>query len=259
MLNLVYIYKKTTDSDKELRCSLRSLDNIKGEKRVWIVGDTEEWLNNVTHIRLKPRSNSPYADVFYKLMAFINDPSTPEEFWVMQDDIYFTKKQSLKTLYSGELPTEGVGVHKRGLQRTREALNGLKKPILNYDIHVPFKVEKSKLREIAWTIQKTMQGVPMQWRSYYGNYFNIGGEQYEDKKTRTMELLKGDIISTLFYTPELEQMFPEPSQYEGNGEQANEQTKTEDWTVSVVIPAYNASKDLKRCLDSIPDLSLIHI
>lgn len=257
MLNLVYIYKKTTDSDKELRCSLRSLDNIKGEKRVWIVGDTEEWLDNVTHIRLRPRSNSPYADVFYKLMAFVNDPTTPEEFWVMQDDIYFTKKQSLKTLYGGELPTDGVGVHRRGLQRTREALNELKRPILNYDIHVPFKVEKSKLREIAWTIQKTMQGVPMQWRSYYGNYFDIGGEQYDDKKTRTMELLKGDIISTLFYTPELEQMFSEPSQYESNGEQTNEQAKTEDWTVSVVIPAYNASKDLKRCLDSIPDHKFI--
>lgn len=254
MAEIVYIYRKSGDGGKELRYSLRSLANLKGNHNITIIGDTEDWLKDVSHIRTSRRSHSPYSDVWYKLMEYAAKPDTPDEFWVMMDDIYFTKKQSLTTLYDGELPIEGRGIHKRGLVRTREALNALKKPIRNYDIHVPFKVEKKKLLEIFPHVQRTMQGVPMQWRSFYGNYFDIGGEQYEDKKTRTMELLKGDIISTLFYTPELEQMFPKVSKYEGNSEP---QKTEDDWTVSVVIPAYNASKDLKRCLDSIPDHKFI--
>lgn len=254
MAGLVYIYKQSGDGGKELRHSLRSLSNLKGKHTITLVGDTENWLKDVTYIKASRRTHSPYADVWYKLMEYASRPDTPDEFWVMQDDIFFTKKQSLTALYDGELPAEGRGIHKRGLVRTREALNALKKPTRNYDIHVPFRVEKEKLKEIFYHVQKTMQGVPIQWRSFYGNYFDVGGEQYEDKKTRTMELLKGDIISTLFYTPELEQMFSEPSQYEGSGEQTEARA---DWTVSVVIPAYNASKDLKRCLDSIPDHKFI--
>lgn len=213
MLNLVYIYRQSGDGGKELRHSLRSLANIKCEKNVYIVGESEPWLTGVEIIPFKLWTNSPYSDVWAKLKHFISI-DTPEEFWLMQDDIYYTKKQALKTLYDGTLPVEGYGMHKRGLQRSREALEALNKQTKNYDIHVPFKVEKKRLLEVAPHIEKTLQGVPMQWRSFYGNYFDIGGEQYDDKKTKTSELKQGDIISTQFFTEELAKLFPEPSQYE---------------------------------------------
>ena len=214
-VTLLYLYRESGDGGRELRYALRSLKHLQDEHEVVLMGDSESWLQNVKHIPTRYRTHSPYADVFMKLLNAANDPEMPESFWVMQDDIYFTEPQSLRTLYEGDLPEEGRGIHKRGLQITRELLIKEGKSYKNYDIHVPFKVEKKKLLEIAPTIQRTLQGVPMAWRSYYGNTFNVGGEQYIDKKTRTKELLQGDIISTLYFTEELQALLPDPSKYEG--------------------------------------------
>lgn len=207
-------YKQTSDNGLELRHALRSLNYLKGKKNIYIVGDGESWFKNINHLFYNRRANSPYSDVFNKLLYYIDQPDTPDEFWVWQDDIYLTEPQTLKTLYDGELPENGVGMHKRSLQRTREVLLSENKSILNYDIHVPFYATKQRLREIAPTIQSTMRGVPIQWRSYYGNTFNIGGEQYTDAKARTPELLKAPIISTSYYTSELSELFPDISKYE---------------------------------------------
>lgn len=250
MADIVYLYKKSGDGGKELRHSLRSLKNLKGEHKVFIVGDTEPWVKNVTYIKTIPQRRSPYADTWQKLLTAMNSDEVSEEFIVMMDDVYITSPQAIRTLYDEELPERGAGVHKKGLQLTRELLLREHKTIRNYDIHVPFIVSKTRLREIVGTITQSMRGVSLAWRSYYGNHFDIGGEQYEDKKTRTTELLQGDIISTNYYTPELAQLFPEPSEYE-------EPTKEPDWTVSIVIPAYNAEENITRCLDSIPDHKFI--
>lgn len=215
MLNIVYIYRQSGDGGKELRHSLRSLKNIKGEKKVWIVGDTEQWVTNVEYVPFSKHTNSPYADVWLKLMYFVSLDYTPDSFWLSMDDVMIVQENhTLRERFDKELPAEGHGLHRRGLVRTREALEALKKPALNYDTHTPFFVEKEKLREIAPHILKTLMGVPMHWRSFYGNYFDIGGEQYDDKKTKTSELKQGDIISTQFFTEELAKLFPEPSQYE---------------------------------------------
>ena len=58
------------------------------------------------------------------------------------------------------------------------------------------------------------KGVCYQWRSLYGNIYNSGGEDFEDMKTKTHQLKRGKIISTQFYTKELDKIFPEKSQYE---------------------------------------------
>ena len=246
MADIVYLYKKSGDGGKELRHSLRSLKNLEGKHKVFIVGDTEPWVKNVTYIKTIPQRRSPYADTWHKLLTAMNSDEVSEEFIVMMDDVYIISPQAIKTLYDDELPERGSGVHKKGLQLTRELLLREHKTIRNYDIHVPFIVSKTQLREIAGTIAQSMRGVPLAWRSYYGNHFDIGGEQYEDKKTRTTELLHGDIISTNYYTPELAQLFPDASEYE-------ELTEEQEWTVSIVIPAYNAQETIEACLDSIPN------
>ena len=212
--SVVYCYLKTHDNGAELRHSLRSLKyltDFNGE--VFVIGDKEDWFNNITHIPSNKSRRSPYEDVELKILTAINDERVPDDFILMQDDIFFTKKQKYRTLYDGELPTGLPGIHKRGLERSRELLTSLGKTTRNYDIHVPILINKKKRLEVHELIRGSLQGVPYQWRSIYGNLF-LRGKQYEDKKTRTAELLKGDIISTLYYTDELAKLYPEPSQYE---------------------------------------------
>lgn len=211
---VVYCYRKTSDKGNELRHSLRSLKyltDFNGE--VFVVGDKEDWFQNIIHITSKNSSRSPYEDVEIKILAAINDERIPDDFILMQDDIYFTKKQSYRDLYDGELPEEATGIHKRGLARSRELLRSLGRTTRNYDIHVPILINKEKRMEVHKLVKNSYRGIPYQWRSIYGNMF-LEGSQYEDKKTRTAELLKGDIISTLFYTEELETLLPEASPYE---------------------------------------------
>jgi hypothetical protein len=93
---------------------------------------------------------------------------------------------------------------------------------LNYDIHVPIQLNKSKVLEVV--DQK------LSFRSLYGNKFNIGGTQVKDVKVYGSKLLKDmsynflsedptfisteDLSFDYVYNQILRDMFYEPSEYE---------------------------------------------
>ena len=208
-MQVVYTYIHTDDFGEELRYSLRSLQNYKDVGKVFIVGDNELWVKNISFVPCKRTYGNPYEDVQYKLECIV-ESEIAEDFLLMMDDIYLTEEYQPKILHRGELVGNQKNWYQRSLKATREKLIKLGINPLNYETHAPFIVNKTKLVQCLEMIDFTN----LQWRSIYGNIHQIGGQLFEDKKTKSNHLPAGDIISTQFYTKELAKLFPKESIYE---------------------------------------------
>lgn len=213
-LPVVIPYISDGNNGKELRHTLRSLKNLKqwnGE--VYVVGDKEPWFKNIHHVPSRRLHGKPHKDVEMKVRAV--SPYLPEEYiWVM-DDIYITEPTVVKPLHKGRLKGGDKTAHQRFKRNTKEWLEkrGLTE-LLDYAVHVPIIFNRDKRLEVSNYIVESR--IPIQARSLYGNLFKIGGEYYEDKKTKTHELKKGLYLSTQFYTSELDKLFPEKSRFEND-------------------------------------------
>lgn len=209
---VVIPYIHTADSGLELKHSLRSLKNITNwNGEVYILGDSEAWFSDkINHIHIKRQFGKPYFDQINKMLSSLN--RLPEQFIASMDDVYITTPTEIKFYYKGELNGDKMGYHGRSLLETKKFLN--QPEALDFEVHAPFLVEKSKLKQVFDLILASPQKNVLQWRSIYGNTFNPEAVLIEDKKTKTSELKQGDIISTNFYTSQLDKLFPEPSVYE---------------------------------------------
>jgi hypothetical protein len=97
--------------------------------------------------------------------------------------------------------------------------------ILDYEIHVPMVMEKTKLAEVLVH--------PILWRSAYGNIYGIGGNEIKDVKINRYDpQTKFDFDTVPFLSTEdasfedvrkaiLEDMFPYPSPYENPYSESN--------------------------------------
>ncbi|NCU40990.1 glycosyltransferase family 2 protein, partial [Candidatus Saccharibacteria bacterium] len=241
---VLYVYKHTDDNGKELRYSIRSLKNLKNwNGEIFVTGDSERWFKDITYIKAKARNSNPYMDAEAKILTALNDPRLPDDFILMNDDIYITKPLDITYLHQNELERTGGGYHNNQKEVTKKWLLDNGYTALNYDLHTPMLMNKQKRLHVNSLIRNTMAGVSLKPRSVYGNVFNVGGEYYQDAKTKTAELPKAPIISTQFYTAELQELFPETSKYEAE----------DNTSVSVVIPVHNQEKLIIKALDSIPN------
>lgn len=215
---VLYTYKKTRDGGQELRHSIRSLKNLKGwdKRQIFVVGDTEPWFKDIIHIK-KRKSGTTYLDQEYAMYEALLDERLEDDFIYMMDDIYFTEEVEIEYLYWGELKKRGNGYHHNQKEATGKWLQEHGYTTLDYETHTPFLINKRKRMEIYKILQPTFSTMILKPRTLYGNIFNVGGEFYEDQKTKTERLPKAPIISTHFYTPELETLFPKPSIFEQRG------------------------------------------
>lgn len=216
MMPVLIPYKKTQDRGMELKHVLRSLTNLKEwDGRVYISGDKEDWFKNIIHIPRSRTHGNPHRDVEFKILAALQSDFFPDEFILMNDDIYCMEPTEIKPLYRGILVGSTTNYYQRSKKRTAEYLRdkGIAEP-MDYEVHAPMIMNRERRLEISHLLQSSFNGTPLQARSVYGNLFNVGGEVYEDKKTKTRELKKGIYISTQFYTDELQKLFPKKSNYE---------------------------------------------
>lgn len=212
---VVLPYLKTEDQGMELRYMLRSLKNVTNfNGDVYIVGDKENWFYNINHIPQKRDYGKIYLDQIKKMYTACLLPEMPEKFIATMDDCYVTKKQEIGVYSIGELKDERNSIHRRTKYHTKQKLKDMELPTLDYEAHAPMLVNKNDLLVTLSTILEQPSRKSLQWRSMYGNMFNVEAKWIEDKKTKTTKLKSGDIISTNFYTPELQKLFPDPSPYE---------------------------------------------
>jgi hypothetical protein len=210
---LVLPYIHTYDHGTELRYSLRSFDmyakNFNGQ--IYVIGDRETWFKGIDNIRTRRLNGKTYQDQVYKMLLACNLPDMPSKFIASMDDLYLTEPQSVRVYYIGELQEDNSTLHKRTKTNTKLKLEEMGLPTLDYEAHYPMLVDKAKLRE---TLNLIKDEHGLQWRSMYGNMWGVEAELVEDHKTKTKNLKDGAIISTHFYTDELDNLFPLASKYE---------------------------------------------
>lgn len=211
---IVITYIRTPDNGQELRMALRSLSNISNwNSEVFIVGDEESWFTNLTYIKHRRLHGKPYQDVINKIMAVCIDERVPETFILTADDVFITQPLEVTYFYDGQLTGDDKNYYRKSKKRTAEYLKDEGLTIFNYETHTPFIINKQKFRDIYLRVNRT-GATPIQWRSVYGNYYQVGGEDFRDAKTKQAKLKDGKIISTQFYTSELDKLFPKPCEYE---------------------------------------------
>lgn len=214
MYPILITYIRTNDNGKELRYSLRSLKNVTNfNGEVTVVGDSEQWFQNIRYIRTRRIHGNPYGDQVAKLRhaAF----QMPDKFIIGMDDLYCLEPTEAGFPNRGILESDNSNYYRRTKLNTIELLkeHGVTEP-LNYECHSFYLVEKNKLIQTFDIILKSPNRGKLQWRSIYGNLFNPETKYMEDKKCYDGRLKQGSVISTQFYTSELSSLFPEPSIYE---------------------------------------------
>jgi hypothetical protein len=215
--SVLYVYKQTEDDGQELKHSLRSLKNIRNwDGKVFIAGDKPSWIKDVIHIIPRATGSSHMHDVEIKILAALDDDRLPDDFIYMNDDIYCTKRSSVKEFHKGDLDGERqTSFYNKAKRATAKYLwsQGIDEP-LDYDVHTPMIMNKAERRMVSIIVRPSLRGIPLLPRSIYGNLYYKKPVYYEDRKTKGDELPEGDFISTQYFTDELSKLFPEPSEFE---------------------------------------------
>ena len=189
-MQVVYVYK-STGKDIELRYSLRSLANLP-VKDVWIVGDCPDWVRNVKHVRVPQTSGTKYRNTSHNLEVATALRTFPDDFVIFHDDFFVLQPMtSIPVLHRGRADDiidrkwSGSGNYRAGFRQTVKMLKavGISNPLC-YELHVPRTVNKSKWREAnaVATSLRARTDVALHGRTFYGNYWNVGGDYSEDFK-----------------------------------------------------------------------------
>lgn len=188
-MDIVYIFKEDVENDSEdLRYSLRSLKNLSHEK-VFLAGDRPSWARNINHLPVA-QTKSKGENWSMNLMAVIKSPLVSDDFIMMNDDFFIMKPLSAMPDLNLGLMTDVIAMYKRrypegsryidDMDRLYNVLinQGYSNPI-SYELHTPMVLNKQKVIDLY----RHMAGSPLiQFRSYYGNYYNLGGQPIEDVK-----------------------------------------------------------------------------
>lgn len=199
-MDIVY-FVKDTDTDEELRYSLRSLKNFPHGK-VWFYGGCPKGLKPDHHVYVKQDQPTKWANIFksFKLACHNNDIT--KDFWLFNDDFFVMKPvKDGPNYYNGSLykrvvtledTHHGMTPYSQQLRYTLQELECMGCDTVNYALHVPMKINRKKAQELI----NIMDG-PM-IRCLYGNYFKIGGEEHSDFKIDSLDKVykDGDYLST---------------------------------------------------------------
>jgi hypothetical protein len=218
---LVYLVRRG-EVNNELRHSLRSLVNLPHD-RVVFVGHQPKWVDGVEHIPGN-RSKSKWFNVFDNLRLACEHLDV-DEFVVMNDDFYVMEPATVpawhRCLLAEHIDMLSPGAWRGSLESSRHWLlsQGFDQP-LSYELHVPVAMDRRKLADV---LERTAHlPVLPQWRTIYGNFWQVPTVQQEDCKVqgsrtmvRTGPFLSSDDLS--FRRPfgrTVREAFPDPSPYE---------------------------------------------
>lgn len=195
-MDLVY-FVKDTKQNEELRYSLRSVcENLKGH-RVVFVGGKPDGLTPDLHISFR-QNKTKHLNVWAMREAVIQSDEVSEDFYLMNDDFfvmepidevgyfyYQTLAQRIRYLCG---KYDGMTDYAKILSRTKHALENRGLTTLNYELHVPMRINKVKGLEVV-----REYGSGHAFRSLYGNTHVDLAEEMKDVKAlrTTTEIDKG--------------------------------------------------------------------
>lgn len=188
-----FVYMCRSGQNEELRYSIRSVVKNVPDAQISVVGGSPDWFKG-HHIPIA-QDKSKYNNVANNITAALNSIDIPENFILMNDDFFILKPlQTIPVLHGGSL-YDKLMFHKSLVNKTsysskieytyRKLLKAKIENPLDYDIHVPFNINKDQLSNIF-----NIKDTKMLWRSQYGNHYQIGGEEIKDVKIHTSNTFK---------------------------------------------------------------------
>lgn len=188
-----FVYICRSGQNEELRYSIRSVVKNVPDAEISVVGGCPDWFKG--HYIEVLQDKSKYNNAANNIVAALESPEIPEDFVIMNDDFFILKPLEVIPVYhGGDLYNKALlymdltnkSSYATKLHYTHNKLVKANiKDSLDYDLHIPFNVNKEKLGKIF-----APKNTNMLWRSYYGNYYKIGGEQIQDVKIYGNGLLK---------------------------------------------------------------------
>ena len=191
-MDIVYFVKNSYENE-ELRYSLRSVEINLPHRNVWIYGTLPcgIMVDRVARIAQTGHTKWDRVRSMYDKL-YIND-ALSDNFIIMNDDFFVMEPiNEIKTHHGGTLQERieviekafnGPTSYTMRLRRTNEHLKALGLPTKNYELHIPFMVNKNKFLEQL----KTYHDIGGASRSFYGNTYKIGGTKIKDVKVYDLD------------------------------------------------------------------------
>ena len=177
-----FVYICRSGANEELRYSIRSVQKFFPGSDVVVVGNPPEWYGGTKII--VPQTKTKYENAKNNILKICSSDLVENFFVFMNDDFFIIKEiQEIPYLYGGLL-SEKLKLYTKTASRNSYTTKiaqvykkikalGISSP-LDYELHVPFLVEKDKL--------KISVEHDHLWRSVYGNLFSVGGTETRDVK-----------------------------------------------------------------------------
>lgn len=227
--DVVYILKYDVGLG-ELRYSLRSIEKNLPHGDVWFVCGQPFGLIPDRTITMRQKGILKWEKARSSMLKVCSNPHVPEKFWLFNDDFFVLKPVESETpFFGGTLRDHILHIehryndkhtgYTRALRYCESTLNDSDLPTFDYALHVPMLIDKQKMLEAL----ETFPDCPM-FRSLYGNYAGIGGDQHDDVKivSLTEGIADGaDYVSTSndsfkngLVGKQIRDMFPDMCRYE---------------------------------------------
>lgn len=218
------------DTNEELRFAMRSWQRNLDVESLTIVGHCPRWVDPDHFVRGN-RYTSKQRNVFDNVRLAAMHDQAPAEQVVMNDDFFVMRPGPIEMTYRGKLiehiDSIGGSWWQQSLILTYKWLEerGHADP-LSYELHRPFPINSARMAEVLTEARDCSRSNPPQWRTLYGNRWQVGGTQDEDAKAnhrgeRPLRMTTRHYLSTTDLafqrTPVGEYVracFPEPSRWE---------------------------------------------
>lgn len=239
-IDVVYVLGKGSDwRNNELRFSLRSVDkNLRGIRKVWIVGEKPEFVKNVTHIPYPDELvNNADGNIIRKILRVCQENTLTENFLFINDDhLIFAPVAAaeIPPYHKGNMETFKKEYFEanfwRGrLWRTKNILKQKGYPTLHFDCHMPIVFNKHRFPDVVRRFNFEAN-IGFTMKSLYGNVVHpdapeLNGQKVvifkpyifsdivEKVRKRTFIAFNDDGLRPAFKTW-LFRTFPEESKYE---------------------------------------------
>lgn len=216
-MDIVYPIAKISQwgNFNELRFSLRSIEKHVPHGRIFIIGHCPDWVTNISHIPHVDSYVTKDSNIISKVLRVCYEDIAPQ-FIRLSDDQFFLSPFKEAYYYNGDLNYSKDRSDKQWIKRcfnTKDVLLSEKKPIYNYDCHVPQIIDKKKYVDVM--LQSTFgQGVGLLVNSYYFNSIFpqlTDSHQQPDKVNDFLSIGEkvGEDVRQRLYS-----LFPDKSKYE---------------------------------------------
>lgn len=201
--DVVYVIKDSS-MNPELFYSLRALEENWQYKSVWFCGGCPEGLKPDCQMKVAQTGLNKWDRVRNMLIKICKNNNITEDFWLFNDDFYVLKKisEEMPPQYNGELmgyierterKQNGKDGFTKRLRQLHQKLIEAGLTTLNYEVHKPMLFNRKKLLEVLQKFPDTPG-----YRSLYGNYWKIGGENRHDMKIKVLKFTPIDKVSNFW-------------------------------------------------------------